>query len=195
MLSANPDVVTILLATFSIGISVFAIDLFFASHRIAPAGYLLGVREFLLALPHWRILADLFLLAMFGDFYSVPLYALIQARSQPTHRARIIAVNNILNSFFMIVSSLMALALTAMGVGIPGLFLAAALFNIVVAIYIYSLVPEFLLRFIAWMLVHTFYRIRLVDAERIPSHGAAVLVCNHVSRLSSCPKACGRSAS
>ena len=77
--------------------------------------------------------------------------------------------------------SLMALALTSFGVGIPGLFLATALLNVVVAVYIYSLVPEFLLRFIAWILVHTFYRIRLVGAERIPSHGAAVLVCNHVS--------------
>lgn len=58
---------------------------------------------------------------------------------------------------------------------------SSPLLNVVVAVYIYSLVPEFLLRFIAWILVHTFYRIRLVDVERIPSHGAAVLVCNHVS--------------
>ncbi|MDR5779126.1 MFS transporter [Caballeronia sp. LZ065] len=208
VLSADPDVVTVLLATFSIGIgtgsllcerlskrrveiglvplgsigiSVFAVDLFFASHRMMPAEHLLGVGEFLRALPHWRILADLFLLAMFGGFYSVPLYALIQARSQPTHRARIIAANNILNAFFMIVSALMALALTSFGVGIPGLFLTTALLNVVIAVYIYSLVPEFLLRFIAWLLVHTFYRIRLVDAERIPAQGAAVLVCNHVS--------------
>ncbi|TCK44050.1 1-acyl-sn-glycerol-3-phosphate acyltransferase [Paraburkholderia sp. BL8N3] len=208
VLSANPDVVTILLATFSIGIgtgsllceklskrrveiglvplgsigiSVFAIDLFFASHRIPPAGHLLDVGEFLAVASHWRILADLFLLAMFGGFYSVPLYALIQSRSQPTHRARIIAANNILNSFFMIVSSLMALGLTSLGVGIPGLFLVTALLNVVVAAYIYSLVPEFLLRFLAWLLVHTFYRIRLVNAERIPRRGGAVLVCNHVS--------------
>jgi len=81
----------------------------------------------------------------------------------------------------MIVSALMAIALTSAGVSIPGLFLVTALLNIVVATYIYSLVPEFLLRFIAWMLVHTFYRIRLVHAERIPEEGAAVLVCNHVS--------------
>ncbi|CDY73367.1 Lysophospholipid transporter LplT / 2-acylglycerophosphoethanolamine acyltransferase / Acyl-[acyl-carrier-protein] synthetase [Caballeronia glathei] len=208
VLSANPDVVTILLATFSIGIgtgsllceklskrrveiglvplgsigiSVFAIDLFFASHRIPPAGHLLDVGEFLAVASHWRILADLFLLAMFGGFYSVPLYALIQSRSQPTHRARIIAANNILNSFFMIVSSLMALGLTSLGVGIPGIFLVTALLNVVVAAYIYSLVPEFLLRFLAWLLVHTFYRIRLVNAERIPRRGGAVLVCNHVS--------------
>ncbi len=127
------------------------------------------------------MLADLFLLAMFGGFYSVPLYALIQSRSQPSHRARIIAANNILNALFMIVSALMAVALTSAGVGIPGLFLVTALLNVVVAIYIYLLVPEFLLRFVAWLLVHTFYRIRVVHAERIPDQGAAVLVCNHVS--------------
>ncbi|RKT24474.1 1-acyl-sn-glycerol-3-phosphate acyltransferase [Paraburkholderia sp. RAU2J] len=208
VLSANPDVVTVLLGTFSIGIgigsllceklskrrieiglvplgsigmSVFAIDLFFASHALPPVGHLLSVGEFLGQLAHWRVLADLFLLAMFGGFYSVPLYALIQSRSQPSHRARIIAANNILNSLFMIVSALMAMGLTSAGFGIPAIFLVTALLNIVVATYIYSLVPEFLLRFIAWMLVHTFYRIRLVHAERIPDEGAAVLVCNHVS--------------
>ncbi|MBC8747840.1 MULTISPECIES: MFS transporter [Paraburkholderia] len=208
VLSADPDVVTVLLATFSIGIgigsllcerlskrrieiglvplgsigiSVFAIDLFFASHALPPAGHLLSVGEFLARLAHWRVLADLFLLAMFGGFYSVPLYALIQSRSQPSHRARIIAANNILNSLFMIVSALMAMGLTAAGFGIPAIFLVTALLNVVVAGYIYSLVPEFLLRFIAWLLVHTLYRIRLVHAERIPEEGAAVLVCNHVS--------------
>ncbi|MBB5443481.1 MULTISPECIES: MFS transporter [unclassified Paraburkholderia] len=208
VLSADPDVVTVLLATFSIGIgigsllcerlskrrievglvplgsigmSVFAIDLFFASHALSPAGHLLSVGEFLARLAHWRVLADLFLLAMFGGFYSVPLYALIQSRSQPSHRARIIAANNILNSLFMIVSALMAVGLTAAGFSIPAIFLVTALLNVVVAGYIYSLVPEFLLRFIAWLLVHTFYRIRLVHAERIPEQGAAVLVCNHVS--------------
>jgi len=208
VLSANPDVVTVLLATFSIGIgtgsllcerlskkrieiglvplgsigiSVFAIDLFFASHALPGVSHLLTVGEFMALPAHWRVLADLFLLAMFGGFYSVPLYALIQSRSQPSHRARIIAANNILNSLFMIVSALMAVALTSAGVGIPGLFLVTALLNVVVAIYIYSLVPEFLLRFVAWLMVHTFYRMRLVHAERIPEEGAAVLVCNHVS--------------
>jgi 1-acyl-sn-glycerol-3-phosphate acyltransferase len=81
----------------------------------------------------------------------------------------------------MIVSALMAMGLTTAGFSIPAIFLVTALLNVVVAGYIYSLVPEFLLRFIAWLLVHTFYRIRLVHAERIPEEGAAVLVCNHVS--------------
>jgi 1-acyl-sn-glycerol-3-phosphate acyltransferase len=208
VLSASPDVVTVLLATFSlgigtgsllcerlskrrveiglvplgsIGISVFALDLYWASHGIAPLGRLIGVAEFLGHARHWRILADLFLLAMFGGFYSVPLYALIQSRCQSTHRARIIAANNILNAFFMIVSAVMAIGLTSLGVSIPGIFAVTALLNVLVAAYIYSLVPEFLLRSVAWLLVHTFYRIRLVHAERIPEQGAAVLVCNHVS--------------
>ncbi len=208
VMSADPDVVTLLLAMFSLGIglgsllcerlsrrrievglvplgsigmSVFGIDLFFASHALPAAPHLLSVGEFLRTAAHWRVLADLFLLAMFGGFYSVPLYALIQSRSAPSHRARIIAANNILNSLFMIVSALMAMALTSAGVGIPGIFLTTALLNIVVAAYIYTLVPEFLLRFMAWVLVHTVYRVRLVHAERIPREGAAVLVCNHVS--------------
>jgi 1-acyl-sn-glycerol-3-phosphate acyltransferase len=214
VLWADPDVVTLLLAMFSlgigigsllceklsrrrieiglvplgsIGISVFAIDLYFASHAL-PGGaggagvrHLLSVGEFLRVPAHWRVLADLFLLAMFGGFYSVPLYALIQSRSAPSHRARIIAANNILNSLFMILSALLAIALTAAGVGTPGLFLTTGLLNVVVALYIYGLVPEFLLRFVAWLLVHTFYRIRVVHPERIPARGAAVLVCNHVS--------------
>src|SRR5471032_723993 len=208
VLSANPDVVTVLLGTFSIGIgigslmceklskrrveiglvplgsigiSVFAIDLFFASHGIAPAGHLMGVGEFLQIGVHWRILADLFLLAMFGGFYSVPLYALIQSRSEPSHRARIIAANNILNAFFMIVASLMAKALLDSGVTLPQLFLVVGLMNAAVAAYIYLLVPEFLMRFICWLLVHTFYRLDKCVLNIIPGKGPAVLVCNHVS--------------
>ncbi len=208
VLSGNPDVVTVLLATFSlgigtgsllcerlskrrveiglvplgsIGISVFAFDLYWASHGLPQMGRLIGVAEFLGHARHWRILADLFLLAMFGGFYSVPLYALIQSRCESTHRARIIAANNILNAFFMILSALMAMGLSSLGVSIPGIFAVTALLNVFVAAYIYSLVPEFLLRFVAWVLVHTFYRIRLVHADRIPEQGAAVLVCNHVS--------------
>jgi len=208
VLGGDQNVVTLLLAVFSIGIgtgsllcerlsgrhveiglvpfgsigmTVFAVDLYFATHGHASSATLSGVGGFLSQSGHWRVLFDLFCVAMFGGFYSVPLYALIQSRSQPSHRARIIAANNILNSLFMIVSALMAVALTSAGVGIPGLFLVTALLNVVVAIYIYSLVPEFLLRFFAWLMVHTFYRIRLVHAERIPEEGAAVLVCNHVS--------------
>lgn len=165
----------------SIGMTVFAVDLYFATHGQATGATLSGVGGFLAQPGHWRVLVDLFCVAMFGGFYSVPLYALIQSRSAPTHRARIIAANNILNSFFMIAASLLGVFMTQAGYSIPQLFLVVGLLNAVVAIYIYTLVPEFLLRFIAWLLVHTIYRLRRVNAERIPEEGAAVLVCNHVS--------------
>jgi 1-acyl-sn-glycerol-3-phosphate acyltransferase len=61
------------------------------------------------------------------------------------------------------------------------MFLVTALLNVLVAVYIFSLVPEFLVRFLAWMLIHTIHRVKTLDVERIPDEGAAVLVCNHVS--------------
>ena len=212
VLGGDQNVVTLLLAVFSIGIgfgsllcerlssrhveiglvpfgsigmTVFAVDLYLATHGYASAGtpsaQLTGIGGFLAGPGHWRVLVDLFGVAMFGGFYSVPLYALIQSRCAPTHRARIIAANNILNSFFMIAASLLGVVLTSAGYTIPQLFLVVGLLNAVVAIYIYTLVPEFLLRFIAWILVHTIYRLHRINAENIPEDGPAVLVCNHVS--------------
>jgi 1-acyl-sn-glycerol-3-phosphate acyltransferase len=109
------------------------------------------------------------------------MYALIQIRSAATHRARIIAANNILNALFMIVAALLAGALLKAGVSVPGLFLAVGLANAVVALYIFLLVPEFLLRFISWILANLMYRFKIRGDERIPEHGAALLICNHVS--------------
>ena len=210
VLGGDTDVVTLLLAVFSLGIGVgsllceklsghkvevglvpfgsigmtlFAIDLYFASRGLKADG-IAGLGAFF-AEPHWRahlrILADLFLLSMFAGFYSVPLYALIQSRCEPTHRARIIAANNILNALFMIVSALLGYALLKAGFTIPQLFLVTALLNAAVAIYIYMLVPEFLMRFLCWLLVHTVYRVKKSGIDRIPDTGAALIVSNHVS--------------
>ena len=109
------------------------------------------------------------------------MYALIQLRSQPTHRARIIAANNILNALFMIASSVIAGALLKAGFTIPQIFLFTGIANAVVAFYIFMLVPEYLLRFVAWVLSHFVYRFDVKGEEHIPAEGAAVLVCNHVS--------------
>jgi 1-acyl-sn-glycerol-3-phosphate acyltransferase len=164
----------------SIGMTVFAVDLWFASGGMTPSG-LSGIGAFVADRAHWRIMADLFLLAMFGGFYSVPLYALIQSRCEPSHRARIIAANNILNALFMVVASLMAAALLHAGLTLPQLYLVVGVLNAAVAVYIYTLVPEFLMRFIVWMLIHSVYRLEKSGLERIPDEGPAVIVCNHVS--------------
>ena len=164
----------------AIGMSVFAIDLYFAS-RALPALGDMGLGSFVREPAHWRVMADLGLLSLFAGLYSVPMYALIQLRSQPTHRARIIAANNILNALFMIGSSIIAGALLKAGFTIPQIFLFTGIANAVVAFYIFMLVPEYLLRFVAWMLSRFVYRFDVKGDEHIPTEGAAVLVCNHVS--------------
>ncbi len=164
----------------SIGITLFGVDLYFAlSNHIAHGP--VGIAAFVGEAGHWRILADLMLIGVFGGFYIVPLYALIQSRSEPAHRSRIIAGNNILNALFIVAAAGIAIGLFQIGVTIPQLFLITALLNAVVAIYIYSLVPEFLMRFIVWMLIHSVYRLDKRGLEHIPDAGPVVLVCNHVS--------------
>jgi 1-acyl-sn-glycerol-3-phosphate acyltransferase len=164
----------------AIGMSVFAIDLYFASSGL-PTSEIMGMGAFMAAPAHWRVMADLALLSLFAGLYSVPMYALIQIRSQPTHRARIIAANNILNALFMIASSLIAGALLSAGFTIPQIFLFVGLANAVVAFYIFLLVPEYLLRFVAWIVTHCVYRFKVTGDDNIPGTGAAILACNHVS--------------
>ncbi|MBK8957620.1 MAG: MFS transporter [Proteobacteria bacterium] len=164
----------------SIGMTVFAIDLWLACHDLAPHA-LLGPAAFLADRDHWRVMVDLLLLAMFAGFYSVPLYALIQSRCEASHRARVIAANNILNALFMVVASVMAAGMLQAGLSLPQLYLVLGLLNAAVAVYIYLLVPEFLMRFIVWMLIHTVYRLDKRGVEHLPEHGPALIVCNHVS--------------
>ena len=207
VLSGNEQVVTLLLTTFSVGIglgsvlcekmsghrveiglvpfgaigmTVFAVDLYFAS-RGMPVATPIGAGEFIQIGKSWRILGDLFLLAMFAGFYSVPLYALMQSRTEKQFRARIIAANNILNALFMVVASLMAAGLLQAGLTLPQLYLVVGIMNAAVAMFIFKLVPEFLMRFIIWMLIHTFYRVEKEGLDNIPAEGPCVLVCNHVS--------------
>jgi 1-acyl-sn-glycerol-3-phosphate acyltransferase len=166
----------------SIGLSLFAIDLYFAqpaAHAVAAG----SISEFLAREGSWRVLADLALLGAFGGFYSVPLYALIQKRSKRQHLSRIIAANNIINSLLMVGAALLSIAVLQSGFSIPQLFVVIAILNALVAIYIYSLLPEFLMRFLAWLVINVVYRIRPKGLENIPQKGPVVVVCNHVSYM------------
>ena len=164
----------------SIGLTAFGVDLYFAAAE--PLGLdNAGVGAFLAYPGSWRIVIDIILLGAFGGLYIVPLYALIQSRSKVSHRSRVIAANNIINALLMVLAALLAIVLLNAGFSIPQLFLSIALLNALVAVYIYTLVPEFLMRFLVWLLVHVMYRVRKHGLEHIPDTGAAVLVCNHVS--------------
>ena len=164
----------------AIGMSVFAVDLYFASRGL-PASEVMSLATFIAKPAHWRVMLDLALLSLFAGLYSVPMYALIQLRSQPTHRARIIAANNILNALFMIVSAVLAGALLKANFTIAQIFLFTGLANAVVAFYIFILVPEYLLRFIAFMVSRCVYRFKVTGDHNLPTQGAAILTCNHVS--------------
>ncbi len=165
----------------AIGISLFGIDLFFASQAM-PIG---SARDFVALLSissSWRILLDVTLIGFFGGTYIVPLYAMIQQRAEAGSRARVIAVNNIMNAFFMVVSALTGVLLLGVAdLTTPQFFLVLALMNIAVCFYIFNQVPEFTMRFLFWMLSHSMYRVKHEGLEHIPDEGAAIIVCNHVS--------------
>jgi hypothetical protein len=164
----------------AIGLTLLGVDIYFAS-PVQPTAYA-SLGEFFAHGANWRIIFDLAMIGVFAGFYIVPLYALVQQRSEPGHRSRVIAGNNILNALFMVVSAAFAMLLLGnAGFSIPQLFLATALLNLVVAIYIFSIVPEFLLRFLIWILIHTIYRVEAKGIENIPDRGAVIVASNHVS--------------
>ena len=165
----------------SLGLTLFSVDIFFAHQGVANGGELFGPSVFLASAGNLRIMVDIFMLGAFGGFYIVPLYALVQQRSDIHKRARIIAANNVLNALFMVVASLFAMFTLQMGLTISELFLIMAVMNAVVALWIFTLVPEFVMRLLVWLLIHVVYRVRTRTLENIPDEGPCLLVCNHVS--------------
>lgn len=209
-LGGNEQVVTLLLALFSfgigvgsllcerfsghkvevglvplgaIGLSVFSLDLSLAYSTPVTTQTLLGVQEFIQMPGSWRVMIDIVLLSTSGGLYIVPLYALIQQRSVRSHVSRVIAGNNIVNAFLMVLSAIFAIVVLNAGLSIPQLFFLVSILNALVAFYIFKLVPEFLMRFLVWVVIHTLYRVEIKGLDNLPLTGAQVLVCNHVSYL------------
>ncbi|MEO6104557.1 MAG: 1-acyl-sn-glycerol-3-phosphate acyltransferase, partial [Pseudoxanthomonas sp.] len=166
------------------GISAFLLDLYFARSG-APAATGLQVIEFVRQPGSARIIIDLIGIGLFTGFFVVPMFALIQSRTPKEELSRVIAGMNIQNAGFIVLAAVACIALQRfLGWTIPQLFLALAIANVVVAIYIFSLVPEFLMRFLSWVLVRGLYRLRVHGVEKnVPDEGAALLVCNHVSYM------------
>ncbi|MCV6625417.1 MAG: MFS transporter [Cellvibrionaceae bacterium] len=165
------------------GISLFGIHLYFAAsgfNTLENADFW----QLLLAQGSLPIVFDLAMIGVFGGFYIVPLYAVIQMRSEEKRRAQIISVNNIMNALFMVASAMLGvLFLVALNFSIPEFLLTIALLNIAVAVYIFHQVPEFSMRFLVWLFSHTLYRVSHKGLDKIPEQGAAVIVCNHVSYM------------
>lgn len=170
----------------SIGLTVFTADLALAAAAFAAqmggsGSAALDWRQYLATDGSLRVLFDIALLGLSGGLFIVPLYAFVQMWTAPARQSRIISANNILNAIFMVVAAGMAGGLLAAGVSVPGLILLCAGLNALVAIYIYRTVPEFLWRFVSWVLMHSVYRLHIHGREHIPEQGPALIAPNHVS--------------
>jgi 1-acyl-sn-glycerol-3-phosphate acyltransferase len=180
---SGPSLELALVPIGALGMSLGMLDLYLiGAHPLETAGAAYRTVATFIAEP-WakRLLADLFVIAIFGGFFTVPLYAFIAKRADPKERARVVAGNNVLNSLLMVMATFLLIGLQRAGLSVPEIILVVSVLNLLVAIYIESVVPEFVLRFVAWILTRVMYRLRASGLENVPSEGPAVIVCNHVS--------------
>lgn len=164
----------------AIGISIFTAELFYLQPHLSTV-HNLGVHDLFLQPRRPVIVFDLIMLGVFGGLYTVPLYAFIQYRSPVEHRARIIATNNILNAVFMVVAAIFVIAMFHFGFTLPQLFLIVAIMNACVTLYIFFIIPEFIMRFCVWIIISFMYRLKVTGLEHLPDRGSVIYACNHVS--------------
>ena len=166
----------------SVGMTVFTLALYaIGSPWEVQPGELMGIGEFLTRPAGLLICFCMLGVAASGGLYIVPLYTMIQQRSEDSQRSRVIAGNNIVNAAFMVLANLALLGMLTAGFSIPTVFLVCAVLNVVVALYVYTVVPEFVWRMAAWLLSNVMYRVELKGIEHLPRETACVIVANHVS--------------
>lgn len=179
----------------SLGISLFGIDLFFETRKAALSyepEQLRNILVYLSKFHNWRILIDLFFLATISGLYIVPLFAVMQHFSLPSFRSRIIAANNLMNSLFMVASTLILSILFYLNFTIPSAILFISLINIIVAFYIYKLLPDAkivpiqLLKIIIKAVFNKMYRVEVKNIDNFYKAGEkVVIIANHLSYLDS----------
>ncbi len=212
-LGAGSGVVTLFLAAFSIGVgigsvlcgrlmhgevsaryvplaalgmAVFSLDLALASEGAVPAnsGELLGIATFLSRFAGMRIFADLLAIAICGGIFVVPLYAIIQRRSEEAARARVIAAMNVMNALYMTGAAAVTALLLAAGLHTPDLYLVLGILNAGVALWICRLLPQDTLRMLTRIALRLAYRVEIRGLEHLAAAGErVVIVPNHVSYL------------
>lgn len=208
-LHGNESLVTIMLAIFSIGVAIGSIICEKISNKnlelglvpIGSIGMFISLVDLYFSLKGYpkyfstpmplidffhqknsiKILIDLFLFAIFGGIYSVPLYAYLQIRTQREERSRIIASNNILNALFMVFGAVLLFILSALSVSLTNTILIIAILTLCVSVYIYWFMPEFLLRLVCWFLVKVIYNLKTVNLKPVQHDRPVVYTANHVS--------------
>lgn len=168
----------------ALGMTIFTADLYFARPGLAPE---MGITlaQFWQQAGSFRIMIDLTLIGLFAGFFIVPLFALIQSRTEKQMLSRVIAGMNIQNAVFIVSAAVIGIVLQRyLDFSIPQVFLLLSILNFLVLIYLMVLVPEFFMRFLAWIYIRLMYRIEIHGVEKnVPDEGPALLICNHVSYM------------
>jgi len=167
----------------AIGMSLFIFDLYLVGDPGQISDSVIGIMQFISHPGYWRIMGDLFGLSVFAGLFTVPLYTFIQHQAKKGELSRVIAGLNILNALFMVGSAVMLMAFYSFGLSMPTIYGILAGLNLIVAIYIFSVMPEFLLRFIAMLITRVMYRVKIKGHENIPENGGCIITCNHVSYI------------
>lgn len=163
--------------------TVFIIDLVITTHHVDISNTI-GIFGFLMTFNGWHITFDLILIGLATGISMVPLYAIMQTQSDPDHCSRIVAGNNIMNSFFMVISSVASMILIHLGVTLLNIFLIVALLNLFVIHRLSVLVPESILQLILQAVLKLLYRVEVKGLENFHKAGDKVLiVANHISFL------------
>ncbi len=169
----------------ALGMTIFTLDLYFATHlESPPVGPLLTISQFLQSPNHWRIMIDMVLIAISGGIYIVPLYAIMQHYSEDTHKARIIASNNIMNALFMTVAAIITMIMFKLNMTIPHIFLSIALINLIAVVQSCRLLPGDLIKSILRLVFQLLYRVDVKGIDNFHKAGARVVISpNHTSFL------------
>ncbi len=166
----------------AIGLSFFTFHLF-AANPVIGQGAELGASQFINSWANIRILIDIAMVGFSGGIYVVPLYAIIQNRAKPHQLSQVISGSNILDALFIVASGLFAIVLITLELSVPEIFLVTAIANIVVALYIFKQVPEFIFRLVAWLCARFWFNVDYQQLTTIPKEGPCALVCQS-NRLS-----------
>ncbi len=119
-----------------------------------------------------------------GGLYIIPLYAYLQFFSKENEKGRVMASAGILNGLFLVLGALVYHVLAVeLTLSAPTNYLIMGIFTIFVVVYICTVIPEYFIRFLFWLLTHVIYRIKIIGLENIPFRGPALLAPNHVSYI------------
>lgn len=119
---------------------------------------------------------------IFGGLYIIPLNAFLQTESEEHEKGRVISTAGVMNGLALVMASLLyRLFAVELHLQPAQIFTVMSIITFFVTVYIFTVIPQYLLRFMGWLLTHSIYKITIINEEHVPANGAALLVPNHVT--------------